>query len=308
MKTSPLAPLVLLLALAASAAAAPRRQQPAQDPATTGAADVAPDAARAAWDRLLAAAVKAEAAGEPIRAFDLHFDGRARPRPAQTNDFDAARFRYLAPGWVRTTLRNDRERMRGPDGDFALEEGRVIELKGRDYAEDRRELAERAAIARNFTALSNPAEIRVQDLAALPAPPDALPEALAKRAAELEWITLRSPDLRVVRLEASPRGEDGEAEPLFRVQLGLDRTTGLAALATIAEEVDGRPRASSSLLIDLRRYRAMDGFQVPGEVRTHRPGDLTDAGWRYADKPSLELWLLEGGSLRPALGPDDFRP
>lgn len=261
-------------------------------------------AAAARW-KALCSAVSPKAGGERLRAFDLEFEGRAFPTEGAANDFDIKRFLYLDPGWVRMTLKSGRVRLRGPQGDFMLDtkRGTSMRLRGKELAADIRELNETVRIARSFVALTDPSNIRIASLR-LGEVPTGLPAKLAERAATLEWIELASPDFHpegpsAVRDPATP-------EPLFRVRIGCGPKTHLPALAVIQEATGGEPRIETAMLLDLRKFKRLDGYQVPGHVRTHLP-DASVSPWVFAGRQSMELWLVKG-SLAPVLSEDDFLP
>jgi hypothetical protein len=287
-------------------AALPARAQTPQPPAPQAGADTpalpapgalpasASEQARALWTQLVAAT--AGEASEPIRAFDLSFDARVYSGEKQSND-GAARYLFLAPGFVRMVLESGRERMRGPDGDFLVDKSGVYPLRGRDFAEDVRELEETVAVARLFVGLTDPSTLRLASLDVLPAAPGRLPEGLAQRAAQLDWIVVTSPDFR-------GRTDDSRVT-LDRVEIGLERGTHLPLLALVTD-----PREpGSAVLARLEQYQPLDGYRVPWKVTTWRvtPGPAGAAPRPFEDKPAVKLWLKQG-RLRPSLQADDFKP
>jgi hypothetical protein len=240
----------------------------------------------------------------PIRAFDLLFEGRVYSGENQTNDLDA-RYLYLEPGHVRMVMKSGRERMRGPKGDYLIDKSGVYPLRGREYAEDQRELDETVAVARLFVGLSDPGRLRLASLEVLPAPPPRLPEAVAKKAAELDWIVLLSPDFR--------RHQDGARATLDRVELGLERESHVPVLAVVTHPTDPH----SAVLARLKDYQPLDGYRVPYDVTTWRiapdqaatgpAAGISSQRLAFAAKPAIRLWLKEG-RLRPRLEPADFEP
>ena len=297
--------LALALALVLPAAQAALAGAPVQEPAAAASAALVPGAlpadaspeARAAWQELLKAA--APAAGGAVRAFDLTFEGSAYSADKQTNDFDA-RYRYLEPGFVRMTLLpSSRERMRGPRGDFLVEKDRPIRIEGRELKEDLRELDDTLGLARTFVGLTDPRNLRIARLELMAQPPAGLPAQLARRAAELRWLELVSPDFRRAR----------GAQALHRVQLGLRRDTHLPALAVVArEQPGGALELETAQLVELEDFRALDGFRVPFHLRSYGV-DAERSPWGFAERQSVDLYLLEqGASLRPPLTPADFVP
>jgi hypothetical protein len=199
--------------------------------------------------------------------------------------------------------------MRGPGGDFVIEKGRSVSLKGREYDEDRRELDQTLAVMKSFVGLTDPRSLRVASLERMGGPPSGLPEVLQQtvrssfgksevRKVEPEnlvWLEVISPDLR--------RSAHAERSGLQRAQVGLDPKTHLPLLAVLSEErSDG---SGEPLLVELFDFRELDGYRVPFRVRSYL-AEPSAGPLRYG-RPSVELWL-KGGTLRPKLTPADFVP
>jgi hypothetical protein len=309
---------MLLSAWLALAPQEPVPESPASEPAPVAPQDAgAPlvpgelpadvsEAALGAWNELCRATGIAgveNAAERRVRAFDLQFEGRVRPRGKQSNDFDIERFLYLDPGWVSMTLKSGRRRLRGPEGDYLVDSkrGTVVRLQGREMAEDIRELGDTVRIARTFVSMTHPGALRLARLRTLDAPPSGLPAKLKATAGELHWLELISPDFHSV----APRHLADGREPLFRVRLGLHPETRLPAMAVIHEDDPGGA-LETAVLLELGGYKKVDGFQVPSVVKTHAP-DASVSPWVFAERPAMELWLLKG-SLRPKLTEKDFLP
>jgi hypothetical protein len=261
-------------------------------------------AARQAWEALLAAAFPT-ADPAPVAAFDLLFDARIYSGERQTTDV-SGRYRFLAPGYVRTWLKaSERETLRGPDGDWlTFKNGRTVRLEGREYELDVDELDRAVGVARRFTAFTDPRTLRVARLELSAGPPSSIPDDLAKRAAALQWLLLETPDLAPDGA-AAPAAEKGRA--LQRIELGLDRESSLPSLVVVRSSELGQEGVESAQLLDLSNFRPLDGFRVPHKVITHGP-DLSTSPWSFdTRRPSFDLYI-EGGTLRPALSPGDFRP
>lgn len=282
-------------------------------------------AARECWSKLVAALkpVPVEGAGgggeAAIDAFDLWIDTRVTSESEQggkqTNDLKM-RYRYLGPGFVRTTMLDSRvDRLRGPDGDWLLDpaKGDAIELRGQDFAQDRRELGQTLSIARNYLALAEPARLRIATLEMLSGPPAGLPslpkdkvrkDTALPRAAELTWIALTSPDFQVVEARKSKQAL------MYRVQLGLDPKTHLPLLATIWQDEAGTMVAEGAVLVDLiesKHFRPLDGRTVPGWFNVY-DARLPSSPFVFQDAPRASVFVKPGSTLRPKLTADDFRP
>ena len=175
----------------------------------------------ALWKQLTEATLVQGMERRKVTSFRLTFDLRLRPNEGESHDANNTTYSFLAPqGFVRYTLESGRENMRGPTGDFTVTaDGEDIKLEGREFNEDRRQLDEAVRIARNFVALTDPGSLRIQKLAAGLTAPEGLPASLLKRASELSWIEVVSPDFHLQR----DAGKTSQTRtPLFRVLLGLD--------------------------------------------------------------------------------------
>lgn len=342
-----LLPAVLSIALVAGGGSTARGQTPTpnpapppapaqQPPATLGASEPKPAAsdellpgvlpadtspeARAAWAKLLKALAPetAEAAAR-IDSFDLSIHTRVMSRTdtgaVQPNDFKA-RYRYLGPGFVRTTLLSENlDRMRGPDGDWLLDPKKAdaVKLAGEDFAQDRRELGQTLSLARNYLALAEPAQLRIRSLKLLAAPPAGLPkfgkdgapkDSALPRAAELVWLALESPDFQVVETKKS------KEPPMYRVQLGLDKESGLPLLATVWQDERGAMVAETAVLVDLigpKQFRRIDGRLVPVWFQLH-DAQLPSSPFAFQPTWRASVFVMDGSRLRPKLTADDFRP
>jgi hypothetical protein len=306
-------PAILLLssALAPVQGGQPAPQPPAAERLLPGElpASAAPEA-RQAWERMCQATA-VDPARARVEGFILTFDATVYSKERQSNDLSDVTYRYLEPGWVRMSLASDRERMRGPEGDFVIEKGRSVPLVGREYAEDRRELEQTLAVMKSFVGLTDPRSLRVASLERKGGPPPGLPESLHQTVRssfgksevrkvepqKLVWLEVVSPDLR--------RSARAERSGLQRAQVGLDPETHLPLLAVLSEERSGGSGGGEPLLVELFDFRELDGYRVPFRVRSYL-SDASAGPLRYG-RPSVELWL-KGGTLRPKLAPADFVP
>lgn len=298
----------------ASLLALSARQDPAPPVATTPTAPIArvelkpgelpADAsaeAKTLWQKLVTATRVDPAAAAPT-GFDLTFEGEAHQAQRQSNDFPKTRYRYDPRGWVRLTiLASGRERLSGKDGAFLIDGKEVIALTGREHAEDRRQIRDELSIAKNFLALTDPKNLRVAKLEKLAAPPTVLPKPLAAEGAKLEWLAIESPDFRLFQSTNAPENAN------WRVELGLDPATHLPKLVSVTEIGLATMQAESAMLVDFRRYQALDGFQVPAELETYGV-DPALTPWKYSRFSTLKLGLCAGGTLRPTFKESDFVP
>ena len=74
----------------------------------------------------------------------------------------------------------------------------------------------------------------------------------------------------------------------------------------VARDDHGTLVLESALLVELDKYRALDGFQVPSRVSTYEP-DTQRSPWVFRERDSMKLWLYSG-TLRPTLTEKDFVP
>jgi hypothetical protein len=261
-------------------------------------ASTTPEAA-AAWDTVCKASLAPGTERSAVRAFELVLGVRARNGTGGTNDLDAE-FRYLQPGYVRVkTVKSNKEVGRGPGGDWLVDGARSEKIKlsvGREYAEDRRQLDDWAAVARIFVSLTDPRSLRLAALDVLKSAPLAIPAQLAKRAGELAWLRVRSPDFRLVG--ANP------ASNVFRGSLGWDRKTGLVELALVEEDAPDDQLRASAKLVEMREPTASGGLLVPKRIFIYS----TEEGripLAFAVQPGLDLFVT-GSNLRATLRPEDF--
>ena len=281
-----------------------------------------PPEARDAWAALVKALSPELPEGKvpaAVTAFDLTIQTRVKTvlegGSTQQNDVNL-RYRYLGPGFVRTTLlETGVERMRGPDGDWLWDakKGDLFQLSGREYAEDRRELSQTLSISRNYIALCDPARLRIAKLEVLALPPAGLPQLEVKLskgsavplAATLQWLSITSPDFQVVEPVKS------RAPLMFKAQIGLDPKTRLPLLATIWQDERNTRVAETAVLVDLKgvsNYRRIDGRLVPTYFSVHDP-QLPSSPFVFQATPRVEVVVNSGAStLSPKLSAADFRP
>ena len=299
----PAALTVLLLGIPAP----PGGQDPA--PGATAVAAASPSA-RAAWARLLEASrttgVAADLPPAPITSFHVKMGIRTR-EGVQTNETEDVEYRYLAPDCVRFRLPSQREVGRSglAQRDYWLLDGdELVELVGREYEEDRRQIQEMHAVARNFVALSDPGRLRITRLEALARPPTDVAPQLERKDRKLQWLRVASPDFALLRRDAAA---PGDAHTSYAVDLGLE-PDGLPRLAIIrAERMPGvgAPTAAP-MLIRLEEFAERGPFRIPLWLHVHALDERLHPP-AFAEKAAQEIYITEA-DLRPALSIEDFRP
>lgn len=260
-------------------------------------------AARDAWQKALAATVLAGGERAPIASFELVIDAIVKPSESGINKIQGL-YQYLAPNCVRTRVsETGREYVRGPDGDYLVDparEGAVKIGNERESEQDRRQIEIVLAIAQNFVALTDPKALRIASLAKLAAAPAGLPPKFEKRAAELVWLDVTSPDFRLTRAAQTNGGER-----LYRVQLGLAPDTSLPALALLHDGVDATALAPSTVFLELARWEASGGYKVPRQLNAYEIASGTPL--RFGLDPSTDVFV-KSATINPPLTPDSFRP
>ncbi len=288
------APFAVVL-LAASLPA----QEAVPAPPAAAALERATPEARAAWERLCAAT--GSGGGGPLHAFQLRAE--VVRRSGVQNNEGRIEYRYLAPDCIRFMLPSGNETGRfGPAQEqYWLQAGeQVIVLAGREYAEDRRQVDDMCALARNYVALSDPGRLDLRSLELRAGAPADLGPELAKTTKKLVWLALESPDFALVRREGAVA-----SEALYVVELGL-RPDGLPGVVVIREKPRAGATTSDPLLVELDRYEERSGFQIPLQLRVH----ALDPALRpraFAREPSQEVYVTEI-VLQPPLRVDDFKP
>ncbi|MAG63964.1 hypothetical protein CMO84_10640 [Candidatus Woesearchaeota archaeon] len=263
----------------------------------------------------------------PIHSFDLSFEAQVR-QPGKFNEIQAT-IRFLqhprGPFLDASFAREDRRSVRGPRGDFLVEEGDAQAMVGLDFEEDRRSLDRWCALSSHFITLSQPERIRLISLdqralsAEQPEPlsvkqhvvrfegidPLVLPSAqLAQQARGLEWLDLQSPDFRLYETRlARAKGN------VQRALLGLDPATGEVHMAMLSEAVRGAIVLESALLILVPRYQDFDNkTRVPAQLEV-REVDPRTSPWTFEARSGTTIYLKSDGRLNPPdLSPAAFIP
>jgi hypothetical protein len=284
----------LLLALLVPVAR-PGHAQEAGTPGTDATAAAAPEAS-AVWERLLAATAGPEDRA-PITAFQLQADALTRTG-VQTNE-TRIDYHYLAPDCIRFALPDGK--VVGRSGlkarDHWLKDGEeIVPLVGRDYSEDRRQIQEMHAIAKNFVALSDPSKLRVTSLELLPEPPQSLPPDLQRTSKRLVWLRVATPDFALFL-------SDGKAptERSYVVDFGLQtagRAKDLPRYAIVREATapeNGERGGAAPMLIRL----------VPFEVKVFALDPRRPAS--FGSRAAQEVHITEA-NLRAPLTVESFQP
>jgi hypothetical protein len=268
-------------------------------------------AAREAWEKTTRGRLSAQASGpvQRVSAFDLSIEVRHRSAENQTNDSpEALRLRFRSPGFVRITTANKRELVRGLKGDYLLDPERheVSPLTAsRENAQDIRQLDESVGVAQNFIALSDPSSLRIASLKLLPGAPPGLPAKVVERLAamSIQWVELRTPYFHLI----TPNGKASPLPSLVRVQIAADAKTGEVELALV--DVDSSTVLSAAaVLIELAKYAAIDGFQMPQHVKVYDIDPLS-APRAFRAEVTTELGVVtKSATLRAVLNPEDFSP
>ena len=255
-----------------------------------------------------------------IASFDLRFHLFLRQSDAN-NEVDA-HLRFLAPRYISAALGSGRRHLRGPEGDYLIDDKEVIRLVGREGKEDRKQIDRTVSLARNFVSLVDPSKLRILELVELDGPPDGLPadlkpsshsgytqKSVLELGTGLRWISLRSPDFE---LEKATRGKRATIRSCL---IGYSPETMDVQIAVIQADRGDTPRrdidrhASGTLLVILGRHarRKDDGVRVPLWIGIHDVVDPREG--RFRKRPGSEL-IMNGdrGSFHAELKPEDFLP
>jgi len=277
------------------------------------------------WNKFTAADPEAEAV--PLHSFDLSFEVQVR-EPGKFNEIHAA-IRFLkgprGPYLDASFERKNRRSVRGPRGDFLVEDGDAQPMVGLDFEEDRLALDRWCALSNHFLTLSQPERLGLISLqrrdlakkqpAALASnlhpveftDIDALMLPTAKLAAQargLDWLDLKTPDFRLYRPHLT--AGEGNAQ---RALLGLDHNSGEVRMAVLSEEIQGAIVLESALLVLVPRYSNLGTIaRVPAELEV-RQVDPQTSPWTFEQRSGTVLFLKRGGQLNPPdLSPAAFIP
>ncbi|QDU67054.1 hypothetical protein [Engelhardtia mirabilis] len=311
-----------------------------------------PPEAQALWSAMVDALREPARRSTPIEGFQIHFDLRARAG-LQTNDLQIEA-RYLRPDCLALELPSRRAIGIGPAGPWLREsDGSFLGLVGREYASDQRMLQQTLALAKNYLALSAPHRVRLASLIELTEPPANLPDVRGLNPRFLDWVEVVTPDFNV--LQAEPPGREGddepaprtpprrvpsrptgaeagaqtpadasaeqaEAEPMFRVAIGIDRKSHLPEVLVLsAVETDeagtgvrGTDTANPAEqvvehCIRLREFRRDSGLYVPWRLDVYQRWPHVPEISAYSDQPAQEIDLINA-RLSTGLERHEFIP
>ncbi|MFT7669873.1 MAG: hypothetical protein ACI8X5_002580 [Planctomycetota bacterium] len=261
----------------------------------------ATDAARAAWSAIVASM----GSEEPMESFLLHFRLRLRnPGNQQSNDLNLA-FSFLSPSFVRAKFESNRSLLRGPLGDYLIDNDEVIKLFTREGAEDKKQLDQMASIASNFVSLTTPVAMRLTSLKLLETLPEEIFGMHRSAAGKLSWIEVTSPDFFLQGSTVL----SGQSEPiLYRARLGVDPKSKAIRMALI-HRIDGTKLSpSGAMFLNLAKHVERSDLLVPHQIEVF---DL-DPQLRSTSsrpKPSSMLYLdAKRGRFQAHLDENDFLP
>lgn len=290
----------------------------------------------ATWDKLVTA-TRADLA--PIHSFDLRFEVITKAE-GSTNRLPVG-ITYLENDHARSPFirlflkRPDLLSIHGPTGNWMMDGDTIQAMSGREFKDDLQNLAEYRTLSRNLLGLIQPGRLRIVSARRLTAhaepdtqvhperclvfdgaaPADTgndrgsaarpvrLPTAkMAAAAKQLEWIELRSPDLRVHHSGPMNEGE------VYRARLGLDPASGEVKLALLhAETARGGVDIARSLLVEVSSYREISGYRLP-KVFTVKEPDRNSMYMEFPDREGTMLGLLKESSVNLKLTEAHFTP
>ncbi|MFT4539227.1 MAG: hypothetical protein ACI841_004455 [Planctomycetota bacterium] len=255
--------------------------------------------ARELWDLVLRGTHSTPAETDPIESFKMAFELIARHEGGR-NELTLELAYRMREGFLRTdVLSSNRTQLRGPDGDYLIEEGQVTDLAGRENQQSRRDMDQWISIARNFLSLTSPGAIRIVSMREAAAPTHRLPERVKATVSGLRWIEIVSPDFHLYTTS------DRNKTPVFKALLGVREHTAQVELSLI-QGVDRRSEADARLFVH-ENFKPLQGYSLPHRVYVYLV-DIQDLGLAFFPRPSIDLWLLPQGQLNPELPLELFRP
>lgn len=251
--------------------------------------------AQAVWETM----IEGLGSAGRVHSFRLPFYLRQSNKQApQQNDLEL-QFSYLTPSFVRARLESGRTLLRGPDGDFLIDNKEVVSLVGREGLEDRKQLDQMAAIAKSFVGLTDPSSLRLMELELAGETSKLIPSRFKKDVLELTWLRVTSPDFFLYRSDPNNSGTR-----LYRAELGFDPVSKAIRFAVIRElsGQDGAP--GQPMLVRLSEQKDRGGLLLPHQIEIF---ELDLSGLFYSTSTS-RLNLRKGGKMRARLEGKDFLP
>ena len=204
---------------------------------------------------------------------------------------------FLHSHWERLK----RTQLRGPQGDWLIEDGVRTELVGRENRQSQEELSDWVAIAKNFLALATPSATRIVQLEQAKTLDFPFPTGvMAEQARGLEWLSMQSPDFRIVASGNNPGA-------VYQAYLGLDKASGEVRLAILHDREARRIVDESTVLVEVTSWAAFAERRLPKQLRVYR-SSRKGIRWALDPRPAADLYLLSGGTLTPEFKPEDFLP
>ena len=271
------------------------------------------DLARQRFERLSSSTWTGEKAPARLRSFMVTFDARVRATSSGSNDLRTT-FLYLEEGrgYVRGIFpKSRRESVRGPDGDWLLDGEELLDLSDHSNLESRREHQRWLALARNFATLASPGNLRLghlqtaqvegqgQELKIGEGLPIQFPSGgHAKRARQLDWLQLTTPDFDLL-------ASKGSRMSLRQVRLGLDPKDGRVRFALV-EPLDAKAHPTTApILVEIPSWITIDQRLLPKQLLVHRRPTAAppqDQGLPNADPAHLVFEKLPGVDLFLVMG------
>lgn len=236
------------------------------------------DLARQRFEKLSCSTWTGDTAPARLHSFMVTFDARVRAISSGSNDLRTT-FLYLEEGrgYVRGIFpKSRRESVRGPEGDWLLDGEELLDLSDHSNLESRREHQRWLALARNFATLASPGNLRLghlqtaqvegqgRELKIGQALPIQFPSSgHAKRARQLDWLQLTTPDFDLL-------ASKGSRTALRQVRLGLDPKNGLVRFALIEALEANTPQAAAPILVEIPSWITIDQRLLPKQLLVHR--------------------------------------
>ncbi len=263
----------------------------------------------------------------PIRSLVLSFDAELRERADKIRKDTELVIEYLEEGrgLLKTTfVGSKRISARGPDGDWMIVDGELVDLGGRGDETSRIDHERWLAMTRNFCTISDAANARIVRIAALDVTPfhegaplervklgtqvliDLPTPELGSLARKLTWLEVDSPDFVIQDVVET---DLGKPRGVVRARLGLDPKTNRIVFAQIVPLGKGKPVETRSALSYVPQWtKAVDQIWIPENLMVYRM--LPQEGRILYDiAPTVDLFVRKSESrINPRLEPSKFLP